>query len=197
MPDTDKLGTDELARVLMSEERRGWQNPEKVVRAIGVTRGMVVADLGCGPGFFTIPLASAVGRSGLVYGVDSNAGMLSYLRDNLEKIGKTPIGLVKLIEADVAQTDIPSGTVDVAFFANILHDLTEPSKFLREVRRMIKKDSIIVDIDWEKKESGFGPPLEIRLSAAQSKEILRGGGFKVVGSVYAGRFHYGLVCRSI
>lgn len=89
------METDEFARVLMSKERRERQNPEKIIKSVGVTRGMVVADLGCGPGFFTIPLALAVGKSGMVYAVDSDAGMLSYLRDKpkeaqecIERIGQ-------------------------------------------------------------------------------------------------------------
>jgi ubiquinone/menaquinone biosynthesis C-methylase UbiE len=37
-----------------------------------VQQGQVVADLGCGPGFFTFPLAESVGRNGRVYAVDSD-----------------------------------------------------------------------------------------------------------------------------
>ena len=179
----------------MLNERREWQNPERIIKSIGVREEMAVADLGCGPGFFTIPLALAVGKSGIVYAVDSSPGMLSYLRDNLEKLRNASSGLVKIIEADVTKTKIPSNSVDIAFFANILHDLAEPSIFLGEVSRIIRKDSVIVDIDWKKMESGFGPPLEIRLSAGQSKQILQEAGFEVTKSVHAGRFHYGLVCR--
>lgn len=179
----------------MLDERRKWQDPEKTIKSVGVREKMVVADLGCGPGFFTIPLALAVGKSGIVYAVDSNSEMLSYLRANLQKLGSAPSGLVKIIEADVTKTKIPLNSVDIAFFANILHDLAEPSAFLGEVSRIIRKDSVIVDIDWKKMESGFGPPLEMRLSAGQSKQILHRAGFEVTKSVYAGRFHYGLVCR--
>lgn len=105
--------------------------------------------------------------------------------------------MVRIIEADVTKTKIPSTSVDIAFFVNILHDLVEPSMFLKEVRRIIRKDSVIVDIDWKKRENGFGPPLELRLTAVQSRKILQEAGFEVTKPVHAGRFHYGLVCRPV
>jgi ubiquinone/menaquinone biosynthesis C-methylase UbiE len=191
------LETDDFAEVLMSQERRRTQNPERIIKGIGVTRGMSVADLGCGPGFFTIPLALAVGRRGVVYAVDSDRGMLSHLRDNLERFGSVPHGSVKIIEADVTRTRIPSGSVDVALFANILHDLAEPRAFLNEVRRIIKKDSVVVDIDWKKTAPGKGPPPALRLSPEESEEILRRAGFRLTRPIYAGRLHYGLLFKPV
>ena len=55
---------DGFAAALMSEERKKWQDPLVVIKAMRVKAGMRVADLGCGPGFFTIPLADAVGDAG-------------------------------------------------------------------------------------------------------------------------------------
>ena len=189
------MEADEFAKILMSQERRRRQNPEKIIKNLGIGKGMAVADLGCGPGFFTVPLALAVGGSGVVYAVDSDARMLSHLQGNLEKLGSTPHGSVKRIEADVTRTKIPSGSVDVALFANVLHDLAEPRAFLNEVRRIVKKDSVVVDVDWKKMDTGIGPPLGLRLSAEESEEILQKAGFKLTRSIYAGRLHYGLLCK--
>ena len=56
----------------MSEERKQWHNPETILNKAGITKGMMIADLGSGPGFFTIPMAQMTGEKGLVYAVDSN-----------------------------------------------------------------------------------------------------------------------------
>jgi ubiquinone/menaquinone biosynthesis C-methylase UbiE len=50
--------------------RRLFENPKK--HNVYVEQGRVVADLGCGPGFFTFPLAEAVGSQGKVFAVDSD-----------------------------------------------------------------------------------------------------------------------------
>ena len=67
-------------KFLMSEERKQWHNPETILNAAGVTRGMIIADLGSGPGFFTIPMAQMTGEKGLVYAVDSSQAMLNGLK---------------------------------------------------------------------------------------------------------------------
>ena len=46
---------------------------------------MVLADLGCGPSSFTIPMALKVGDAGIVYAVDSSPELLKRLTMNVEK----------------------------------------------------------------------------------------------------------------
>lgn len=190
------METDEFAERLMSEERREWQDPEQVIKRIGIRGGMVVADLACGPGFFTIPIAGKVGEEGKVYAVDSDDRMLDHLRANLKR-SRVAQGMVKAITADVSDTGIPARSVDVALFANILHDLDDSAAFLREVKRICKNDSIVVDIDWQKIHTEHGPPFEIRLTKEESTRILSRNGLKVTRTIDAGAFHYGLVCKRL
>ena len=51
---------------------------------------MTIADLGSGPGFFTIPMAQITGEKGLVYAVDSNQKMLNGLKENIAKSEVNP-----------------------------------------------------------------------------------------------------------
>ncbi|MBI1728720.1 MAG: hypothetical protein HYR50_15780, partial [Candidatus Rokubacteria bacterium] len=63
----------ELAGALrrqLNPRRATWQKPAVLVRALGLRRGQVVAEIGSGPGYFTPRLARAVGPSGHVYAVD-------------------------------------------------------------------------------------------------------------------------------
>jgi len=185
---------DEFARLLLSDDRKKWQDPLKISKAIGVKAGMTIADLACGPGFFTLPMASLVGEKGLVYAVDVNPTMLDHLRTMIAKSDESS-KRIKVIQADVASTGIPSGSVDVAFFANVLHDIDDKKAFLGEVRRISKPDAAFVDIDWRKSKMEMGPPFEIRLTEAASRKILAAGGLRVTKSIDAGPYHYGLICR--
>lgn len=188
------METDEFAERLMSKERREWQNPEKIVERVGIRRGMVVADLACGPGFFTIPIAEKVGIGGEVYAVDSSDRMIDHLRANIKK-SRVAQRVVKVITADVSDTGIPSGSVDVALFANIVHDIDDSAAFLREAKRIGKRESMMVDVDWQKIHTEHGPPFEIRLTKEESTRILSRNGLKVTRTFDAGPFHYGLICR--
>ena len=77
----------ERVKFFMSEERKQWHNPETILKNVGVAKGMTMADLGSGPGFFTITMAQATGEKGLVYAVDSNLSMLNALKENIAKSG--------------------------------------------------------------------------------------------------------------
>lgn len=185
---------DGFAHALLSDERRKWQDPYKISKAIGARSGMTVADLACGPGYFTLPLASLVGEGGVVHAVDGSPTMLEHLRERIAAsggAGKT----VKVVQADVTDTGIPTGSVDLALFANVLHDLEDRAAFLAEVKRICKPRATIVDIDWKKARTKMGPPFEIRLSEAESRKTLAAGGLRVTRSIDAGPYHYGLVCR--
>lgn len=184
-------------RHLVSDARREWQNPEEILDQIGIEKGMTVADLGCGPGFFTLPIARKIGPEGLVYAIDRDNDASEYLRKTVE--GENAVGKsIRIINSDVSNTEIPKGSVDVSFFANVLHDIENTGKFIAEIRRISKKDALIVDIDWEKpgKRDVRGPPEEIRISEADAEKIFEKEEFVLLKKINAGPHHYGLVYRN-
>ncbi len=177
---------------LMSDARRVMQDPSVILERVGVKEGMTVADLGCGPGFFSIPLATMVGDKGLVYAVDGEPEMLKHLEENIDKSGIQK-QRIKIVNADVASTGIPSNSVDLAFFIRLLHDIDDKQAFLDEVKRICKPGAKVVDIDWKKGETEHGPLMEIRLNEEESEKILSDDGFKLVKQFDAGKDHYGLI----
>src|SRR5690242_4840618 len=48
---------DAYVAKLESSERDAWQKPDEVIQALGVKQGMVVCDIGAGPGYFSLRLA--------------------------------------------------------------------------------------------------------------------------------------------
>jgi ubiquinone/menaquinone biosynthesis C-methylase UbiE len=187
---SEEMDADEFSKVLMSDERKLRQNPDSIISQVSISKGSVVADLACGPGYFTIPFSRAVGPNGVVYAVDSNPGMIKNLKKNLARSGSKN---VRVIEADVTKTGIPSRTLDVILFSDVLHDLTERSAFFAELRRIAKKKAMILDIDWQKLDQEIGPPVEIRLSEDESRALVTRNGFSVIREIEAGTYHYGLV----
>jgi ubiquinone/menaquinone biosynthesis C-methylase UbiE len=188
--------TEKFARMLDSEERRQWQEPVRIIKEIGVSEGMVIADLACGPGFFTMPMADVIGRKGKIYAVDSNPMMLQHLRVKKEKSG-LPKETIEIVEADVSDTKIAPGSVDLVLIADAFHDLDDTQGVLKEIRRIAKPNSMMVDIDWHKVATEHGPPVGARVSESDARRILAENGFEVTRTVYGGPSHYGLVCRVI
>lgn len=184
----------ERAKFFMSEGRRQMHDPDFVLKNSGLAEGMVVADLGCGPGFFTVPIAQKIGAKGFVYAVDGNQLMLDNLKDNIVKSGVNPKN-VEIIRADVSKTGIPENSVDLVFFANVLHEVYDKKAFFKEVRRIAKPNGVVVDVDWKRIQSERGPPLEERLSEEQASKLLFENGFSVLEQIDVGPYHYMLVCE--
>ena len=186
--------SEEKARFFMSDARKEWHDPQTVLGVIGIMKGMVLADLGSGPGFFTIPMAQITGETGLVYAVDSNQTMLSSLKENVAKSGLNQ-RIIKIIESDVTRTGIAEESVDIVFFANVLHEVEDRKSFFQEVRRISKSSARVVDVDWKKIKTEHGPPLKERLSEDEAKQVLSENGFTVVKLMDAGPYHYEIICK--
>jgi ubiquinone/menaquinone biosynthesis C-methylase UbiE len=184
------------AKFLMSEERKRFHDPQTVLKSIGAKRGVVMADLGSGPGFFTVPMAQIVGEEGLVYAVDGNQAMLNALKENLANAGVNP-KVVKIINSDVCSTGVPDASVDLVLFANLLHEVADRKAFFQELHRISKPDAIIVDLDWKKIQTEHGPPLKERLSENEASAVFAENGFSVIKQVDVGPYHYELMGKPI
>ncbi len=181
-------------KFLMSEERKQWHNPETILKEAGITRGMIIADLGSGPGFFTIPMAQMTGEKGLVYAVDSSPAMLNGLKENIAKSEVNP-NIIKIVNSDVCHTGIPEESVDLVLFANVLHEVEDRKAFFQEVRRISKSTAFIVDVDWKKVQTEHGPPFKERLSEDEAKRVLAENGFSVIKQIEVGPYHYELIAK--
>jgi demethylmenaquinone methyltransferase/2-methoxy-6-polyprenyl-1,4-benzoquinol methylase len=91
-------------------------DPNKILKTAGLCSGQRVAEVGPGPGFFTIPAAKIVGEKGMVYAIDIHPLAIKRIQ---EKIRKEGITNVKAILADASQTGLPDQSF--AFLFGISH----------------------------------------------------------------------------
>jgi ubiquinone/menaquinone biosynthesis C-methylase UbiE len=190
------LDVEDFAKLLVADDRKEWQDPEKIFDQIGILKGMTVADLGCGPGYFAIPLARRLGSGGKVYAIDENQVMLRHLAQNENRATVGEKAEIVKIESDVCNTKLPDASIDLAIFANLLHDLPDKRSFLNEVKRILKPCGLIVDVDWHKMNTNdMGPPIDWRLSENESRKILRESELRIVHALNAGPYHYGFVVQ--
>ena len=75
-------------------ERRKWQDPEAILEEIGLHAGMTFIDVGCGSGFFALPAARMVGKTGKVYGIDISSSAIDTLRERAAQEGLTNVNLI-------------------------------------------------------------------------------------------------------
>lgn len=123
--------TDNLLRRIASD-------PKKTASRY-VSSGSTVADLGCGAGYFTIPMAELAGTGGKVYAVDFDERAIERVEAKAEERGLG--GVVEARASSAADIGfIPDRSVDFVFAHGLLCCMKDHSGALREMRRMLKKD---------------------------------------------------------
>lgn len=165
-----------------------FENPNAILSEVRVDSGQVVADIGCGTGFFTLPLAKLVGKQGKVYALDTSPTMIKELRKRTKNLKQ-----VKPIHSQENRFSPEDGSLDFALLVNMIHELENWRLFLKEVRRILKPEGKICVIDWKKKKMVMGPPLKIRLTKKRIGEMLRQSGYGQIRSLSPLPFHNGLV----
>lgn len=176
---------------LLSDERRAMLDPDRFLARLGIPTGATVADLGSGPGFFTLPLARCVGESGRVFAVDVSPDMIDVLRQRLAVHGGAP-QVVTAVSTE-RELPIPDHVVEVALLAFVLHEIADRDTFLSGVRRALAPGGRLVVLEWVPREESVGPPLHERLPVAESERILTRAGFEVVERGEANASNYFLI----
>ncbi len=158
------------------EERLKRQDPVKILKSSGLMAGMTFIDLGSNAGFFTLPAAKIVGPNGQVYAVDVDEQAIETLNQKLAALGTTKFGTVV---GKAEDTVFGAGLADFVFLGTVLHDFADPLQVLKNAKTMLKSSGKLVNLDWRKKETVIGPPLDIRFSKAKSKELIEAAGMHV------------------
>src|SRR5215470_16481088 len=163
-----------LMRRQLAPTRARWQQPERVLRVLGVRRGAIVADVGSGPGYFTTRLARAVGAQGRVYAVDPEPDVLQVLVNRLDGAHNvTPV----LSRDDDPM--LPPASCDLALFVNAYHHVSDGPAFVRRLARCLKRGGRLAAIDWVYRETPKGPPLRRRIPPDEMIAAARRAGLRL------------------
>jgi ubiquinone/menaquinone biosynthesis C-methylase UbiE len=168
-------------------ERRQWQNPEKILAEAGLKAGDILIDLGCGFGFFAIPAARIIGSEGIVCGVDIDGEALEKLTAQSAQEG---LGNIRVKLAAAEDVFLCERCADIVFVGIALHDFKDLFKVLQNARGALKKGGRLINLDWKKEKTPFGPPLKIRFSEEEAASLIEKAGFHVVSVRDSGQYHY-------
>jgi ubiquinone/menaquinone biosynthesis C-methylase UbiE len=105
--------------------------------------GETIADVGCGTGTWTFPLARAVGESGRVYAIDIDPKAIESVRDRIAKEGVKNVQVVHSLPDDPL---LPPDSMDVVFLNDVIDyvDRAALAGFLSGIRQALKTDGRVV-----------------------------------------------------
>lgn len=175
---------------LDNPERRKLLPPEATLQKLHLQKGDIVADVGSGIGYFSIPAAVIVGEIGKVYAMDISEEMLNEVRDRARQDNISNIEIIKTLENSLI---IHDESVTYGFICNVLHETNDLSRFLQEVKRILAWDGKVAIIEWKKKESHIGPPITHRIAEAELIDKLKYLEFEDISKIDLGDEFYGIV----
>ena len=124
----------EKAESLDYKLRKVVQNPRTILKPY-IRPGMMILDLGCGPGFFTIEIAKILNDSGKVIAADLQQGMLDKIR---KKISGTLIeDKIKLHKCEADTIGLKS-KVDLILAFYVVHEIKDHDRLFEEIKAILK-----------------------------------------------------------
>ena len=141
--------------LLECDKRKNILPAKEILEKIGIREGDIVIDYGAGIGYFAIPALDYVGEKGKVIAVDLSSDMITELK---KRAGDLPN--LKVINGDM----LPEERADVILLVNVLHELVSPGEFLKQCFAHLLPHGRVIIIDWQKKETDMGPPVDHRTS---------------------------------
>ena len=177
---------------LADPKRDAWQKPDELVAALGLRAGQTACDVGAGPGYFTLRLARAVGPEGRVFAVDVEPKILDALRERLAAAKLRNVTPVLALADDAL---LPPGACDVILIVDTYHHFPERTAYLRRLSAALRPGGRLVNVDYHKRPTPVGPPMDHRLSRETFLEEAKAAGLAVAGEPEILPYQYVVVLR--
>lgn len=162
---------------LMRESRQREEDCETLLAALNVRPGQTVCDIGCGNGFYTLPLAKQVGESGKVLAVDIQPEMLRLLD---ERAKAESVENIELITGTQTDPLLAPESVDLILLVDVYHEFSHPRQMLEAMHKALKPNGRIALAEFRLEDRNV--PIK-RLHKMSKKQILReyeANGFRLV-----------------
>ena len=145
-----------------------FRDPYELLEATGLRPGQKVLEVGCGPGFFTIPAARIVGDEGSVHALDITPLAVNRVE---QKIEAAPVTNVKTVLADAARTGLPDESFDLIFVFGFGHTAGNREKIRSELHRLLKPQGILATERLLWPPGGFFEPLKQQGEICQFRKV--------------------------
>ena len=145
-------GADWLERA----DRVVQERPEQVLDAMQLRPGDVVADVGCGSGYYARRIAQRVQPGGTVYCEDIQPEMLEIMQARAQEARLTGIRPVLGTPTD---SGLPRGAIDWIFIADVYHEMSDPEAMLASMGQALAPEGRVALLEY-RVEDGTGDQIK-------------------------------------
>ena len=142
---------------LKNEERKKVQPASGIIERASPTLDEVCAELGCGNGYIAIPFSI---RCRVLLAVDAQREMID---DLLHSAGEFERLKIVPVIADMSHLPFSGASLDRVLLINAFHEVEDRHTLAAEVERVLRPGGKLTLVDFQKKATSFGPPVEERI----------------------------------
>jgi cyclopropane fatty-acyl-phospholipid synthase-like methyltransferase len=175
----DQAPFGDLVSEFESMDRVIWQKPDIVLQKLGNIEGKTIADIGAGSGYFSFRM---VNKAEKVIAIDIDKRFISFM-DSIST--QLPPVVESHFETRLATPTDPklyTAEVDAVIVVNTYSYLTNRVTYLKTLINGMKHDAKILIIDYKKKNTAIGPPIEERVAMDEVEKELLQAGFKNINT---------------
>lgn len=132
-------------------DRERWETTRKNMEKFNLKEGMYIADVGCGPGYYTFRFADVVGSRGKVYAIETNPYHLDYLRSYTSEY---QVENVEVVESSFEGIGLSKDVkVDVVYICSLYHNVyaaftdAERNSFVGSIRHALNENGKLIIVD--------------------------------------------------
>ena len=173
IPESQSKTTQEFIQQLLSPQRDGTLDMLSILSFSEISHRDRVAEIGCGPGYFTPRLAKAL-MDGKLYALDTDEEMLAACR---QRVTAVRLGNVEVHKCGEFDFPVEEGSLDGVFLAFVVHESADPLRLLQSIRGLLKPRGWAIVLNWHHQESEIGPPLERRIDPESMRKMVGEAGF--------------------
>lgn len=119
----------------------------EILERIGLDKGQIVLDFGCGSGTYATPAAKIVGKQGRVYALDKDTQALDELMHEAELTGLWNI--TRMDTSGEVRIELADESVDVVLLFDVFHSYYFPQtddrrNLLNEIHRIMRPSAFVL-----------------------------------------------------
>jgi protein-L-isoaspartate O-methyltransferase len=161
-------------------EREREEQPAKLMEALKLKPGDVVADIGAGSGYYTFRLSERVGAKGKVLAVDIQPEMLALIRKRMKDRDVTNI---EVVHGTVSDPKLPEKSVDLILMVDVYHEFSHPWEMTTHMVRALKPGGRLVFVEFRLEDPNVPIKLVHKMSEKQVIKEMAPHPLRWVGTV--------------
>jgi ubiquinone/menaquinone biosynthesis C-methylase UbiE len=162
---------------LTRDSRVREEDCEALLKALNIRPGQTVCDMGCGNGFYTLPLARLVGDDGQVIAVDIQRQMLRLLKDRARD---ERLRNIKTVLGTVVDPQIEPNSCDLVLMVDVYHEFARPEEMLAAIRHSLKPNGRVALAEFRAEDPNVPIKPLHKMSKEQILKEFEPNGFRLV-----------------